>query len=192
MSTPISASGFYLTMVEGNHNKFYIAITAERFAITNWGRIGSSGQTSFQRMPTVADAEAICRRQAYAKAAKGYTMHHEGLKFTTDFDALMGVEGGVSGQEWRAIADFREALDAGAYAAAADVLVREYEDFSRQLNDLGERFASGNWTGGVEKAVAEFDGLKAQVARVDDAHGQLKVQMSMLGSMLVDALVHQS
>lgn len=182
MSTPITATGYYLEMVNAQHNKFYVAIVAERFALTNWGAIGSVGQSSCPRQLSVEDAEAVVRRQAYQKAAKGYTMLNEGLKFRTNFDELM------KGNWSQAIKDFHAARQQTPYAAQTDVLVRDYEEFGKLLRDVMAKV--DGWSGGSpEQMMADYDQIRTEWAKVTDAHSGIATQIGLLGEHLVSKMV---
>lgn len=82
MSGPLTGTYTRLCFKDSTSNKFYIVIAIENYVVTNWGRVGSSGQSRIEQtdeLPTgrVATRE-VAREKVFEKTAKGYrvTTHH--------------------------------------------------------------------------------------------------------------------
>ena len=175
----ITVTGYYAEYREGTSSKFYTSLVADNgVVVTNWGRIGSEGQSKIQKLPTREDAEAIAMRQFFSKKAKGYTALTEDLIFAVEDESLnRACESNDSRYLTRA---FGQARTSPQFENDKRAVSAHYEDFVARAQKLMTDAADQPF----ETVWAQFQELKAAWEEIDSQHAQAKITLDVTTAKL--------
>lgn len=185
--TAIPTTGWYLENRIGNHKKFYTVLIAENgVVVTAWGRIGQAGQSKIQKFPSLKDAEALGKRQVYAKQTGGYSVIEDEFKFTITNDILNTACAQDSAP--MLLRQFAQARTEPKFQGDSQVVMKHYEDFAGRaqalLNTAAER--------PFDEVYAEYEELEAAWKVLRDKHDEVAVTVSLTSQTLHQRLLSGS
>lgn len=180
----IAMTGWYLTYQQGTSNKYYRVTVSDNGLVTmTWGRIGSAGQSKVQNLESYADAAAIGKRQAYSKAAKGYTMVHEDFPFTATpgqvSDAIESQDPGTLNQL------FAVAARTPRFETDTTAVLDNYDSFVDKAQNLIETVN----TAPIDKTYDAFEELTESWKEIDDRHATVATTIALVEQLLQQALL---
>lgn len=174
-------TGYYLEHRGQGHRKFYfIAVGENGMYATQWGRIGTNGQSTINALPSGPDADAMGEKQMYKKMSGGYQMVHNAVPFEIDTDTLASVTQGrnsfsvLAGHFWEA----QSKLKGTATSAVLDAYDGFLAETARVLDTL-----SGGGT------FDDFQALDELWIKVQDKHAEAEIIMNLAKQSAITGLV---
>lgn len=181
-TAPVLVTGYYLENKMPGHNKFYtVLISEDGTVLTNWGRIGGTGQSKIDKLPTADKAEELGLRQFYSKRTRGYETKHEGIKFEVDSKILNDAHAGALLPLLRAFQDARVAPE---FTGESNTALRHYDDFAKKaqalLNDAPNLDFETLW--------ARHSELEEVWATLSDKHAEVATIVNLTKATLMSKL----
>lgn len=167
-----------------NSDKFYNVFVAENGMYwLQWGRRGSTGQSTAGRLTTMDDARDVGLRQVFAKKSKGYVQTYENVKFMVPQSELERALLGSYAGHLQAL--FMEAMRTGQFTGARDAVLKHYAEFA----DQAQRLLAGAQTNDFAQVLEQYEELKKVWEDINDKHGEVSVAMDMVDQTLAMRLV---
>jgi predicted DNA-binding WGR domain protein len=181
----IAVTGWYLQNTLDNHYKDYAVYLADNGVLAiRWGRIDTQGQCKVTRYPTLTDAKAVALRQVYAKAAKGYKLIDDEIKFSLDEEILKTAASlGTVNAITRAFAD---AKNRGRYEGDKVAVFTHYDKLTEVAEALMTRAASAESFDALE---GEFNAMEAAWTALEEKRAQVEITIGLTRQMLMQKLL---
>lgn len=185
----IVVTGWYMEYRDptNNHHKFYTVLVAENgVLVTNWGRIGATGQSSIKKLPSQEDAYVLGQRQVFAKRAKGYVAVHEDVKFT--LAESVTVEAAELNVAYYMTRPFFAAAAEPQYEGDKKAVSAHYDEFVERAQKLMSEAS----TRPFDAVYAEFEELQEAWQAISDKHDEAKVTIDLTTQLLNQRLMSGS
>lgn len=187
--TTLSVQSWYLECRE-NAFKFYeVHYIEDGHVVLRWGRIGAYGTTKVERLDPEG-GRTVALRQVYTKAAKGYDVIKDCIRWEVDFNPDEPPRRQQPGEYLIQSYDhipmmFPHALADPQFSGERAIVIKHYESFITQCERLMNEAAESKF----EDVLPEFNRLQHQFEAIKEMHDRAKGTMDMTDRMLMQKLM---